>query len=179
MLYVVTGLGRSGTSMMMNALANGGLDAEFTPKGSDKWVGDYHPNRDGYFELRADQVKLREFPKPFDGKLIKVPFHKIRTMHIIPMRVVFMKRDFDEVRISYKKLNEHRAKQSGITLERHILEMNTITSYLERVSDDYIEIWYKDVLENPLECFEAIRSHGFPIDPVKCAEIPEKGLCHF
>jgi hypothetical protein len=179
-LYVVTGLGRCGTSMMMNALANGGMDIEHTPKGNDDWVDGYHPNRDGYFELTRDQLFSKGFPGMFDERLIKIPFGVLYSMKIVPMRVVFMMRDFDEVRASYKRVNDYRkGKRTGLRLETFIEDYDRIRDEIKGLSDDYVEIWYKDVLEKPLECFEIIKSHGFPIDPVKCAEIPEKGLCHF
>ena len=73
---MVTGFTRSGTSMMMNCLIAGGMDAEYVESYEGlkyKTVDGYHGNPQGYRELEESEVKRPDFPECYAGKLIKMP----------------------------------------------------------------------------------------------------------
>jgi hypothetical protein len=94
-VYVVSGLPRSGTSMMMRALATGGaplLVDDARPADGD--------NPHGYFELAAVKATARDasWVRDAPGRVVKV------ISHLLPYlpaeheyRVVFMRRRLDQV----------------------------------------------------------------------------------
>src|SRR6188768_3994121 len=102
-IVVVSGLPRSGTSMMMQMLQAGGLeiltDAVRTPDGS---------NPKGYLEFEA--VKDLDKPPPpwlagARGKAVKIVSSLVRWLpegH--DYRVIFMRRNLDEVILSQNKM---------------------------------------------------------------------------
>jgi len=76
MLCVVSGFMRTGTFMMMKALQAGGLDASYSQSRDtmkDRWKDEhYDPNIGGLYELNRKEYKQKNFPRQFDGRLIKV-----------------------------------------------------------------------------------------------------------
>jgi len=108
---IVSGLPRSGTSMMMRALAAGGL-----PPLADGLRTADEDNPVGYFEL--EQVKKIESDTSFlaeaEGKVVKLIS---RLLVHLPAdrryRVVFMRRDLDEVLRSQARMLERRGEPPG------------------------------------------------------------------
>ena len=105
-LYVVSGFMRTGTSMMMKALEAGGMDAcyrqsrdEMKNRFADEH---YDPNIGGLYELERGDYQKPDFPKGYEGKLIKALNQGIPKMAVMPeIRAVFMRRDAEEIRQSY------------------------------------------------------------------------------
>ena len=117
-IVVVSGLPRSGTSMMMQMLQAGGLeiltDAVRTPDGS---------NPKGYFEFEA--VKdLDKGPPPAwltgaRGKAVKIVSSLVRWLpESHDYQVIFMRRDLDEVILSQNKMLVDRRVPSRRGSER-------------------------------------------------------------
>ena len=112
-ITVVTGLPRSGTSMMMQMLHAGGV----APLADELRQAD-EDNPRGYFELKA-ATRLRDDPAwvvDAQGKSIKVV---VQLLHHLPQgfhyRVIFMQRNIDEVLNSQSKMLERQGKE-GATL---------------------------------------------------------------
>lgn len=129
-IYVVSGLPRSGTSMMMRMLTAGGLPAlvdERRAADSD--------NPRGYFELDAvkgsasDTSWVRDAP----GKVVKVISYLLRhlpTEH--RYRVIFMRRELDQVvrsqRVMLDRLGsqvEHDDAEARRLLAEHLVDIET------------------------------------------------------
>lgn len=110
---IVTGLPRSGTSMMMQMLNAAGLHPL-----TDQLRQADEDNPRGYFELEA-ATRLRDNPEwvaDAQGKLIKVVAQLVPWLpQGVPYRVVFMQRDIDEVLSSQRKMLQRQGKQ-GSTL---------------------------------------------------------------
>lgn len=115
-IIIVSGLPRSGTSMMMRMLAEGGL-----PVITDEIRRPDEDNPNGYFELEIVR-QLREgdseWLKGANGKGVKVisslleflpPSHRYK--------IIFMERDTRETLVSQKKMLEHRGEQARISDE--------------------------------------------------------------
>ena len=108
MIYIVAGSQRTGTSMMMQALMAGGLQADFDPSrdqmNAQYGDEDYKPNAGGFYELRKDQYHAVGFPRAHEGKLIKVLNEGVLKIAPRsagdPYRIVFMRRDAEEMRQS-------------------------------------------------------------------------------
>ena len=127
-IYVVSGVPRSGTSLLMRMLTAGGLP----PLADDHRPADIDNPR-GYYELEsvkrtgADASWVAEAP----GRVVKVISYLLRDL---PDRhqyqVVFMRRNLDEVLRSQRAMLERRAEPPGgdddtmrETLVRHIGEV--------------------------------------------------------
>ncbi len=110
-VVIVAGLPRSGTSLLMQMLAAGGL-----PLLTDGVRVADEDNRRGYFELEAvkktkrDASWLSEAP----GKVVKMVY---RLLYDLPpgyrYRIVFVERSLEEVLASQKTMLERQGKPAG------------------------------------------------------------------
>jgi hypothetical protein len=115
-IVIVSGLPRSGTSMMMKMLAEGGL-----PVLTDQIRGADDDNPEGYFELEVVR-KLKEgnfeWLQEANGKVVKVISALLE--HLPPQysyKIIFMERESREVLASQKKMLDHRGQVSRISDE--------------------------------------------------------------
>jgi hypothetical protein len=175
LVYVVSGVVRSGTSMMMHALSHGGMTPAYSPKKGilSKTIDGYVPNEDGYYELFPKERRQKGFPAMYSGMLVKLTLHRWDEVSPVPMKVVMMRRDRDEIFESIKKVRNHIGKpQTDEEVMKMIIDSENRIDEVKAMAVTYDEVWYRDVLLNPLEVFQQLQYHGWPIDPVKCAEIP-------
>jgi hypothetical protein len=110
-VIVVSGLPRSGTSMMMKAIDTGGIEPMI-----DHIRKADEDNPKGYYEFepvkktKEDASWLTDAP----GKVVKMVY---RLLYDLPAdyqyRVVFMRRDLTEVLASQKKMLERSGKAGG------------------------------------------------------------------
>src|SRR6266480_2156180 len=112
-ITVVSGLPRSGTSLMMQMLAAGGL-----PALTDKLRPSDESNPRGYFEfepvkrLRTDTAWLAQAPGQA-VKIIHLLLRELPTDGRFQYRVLFMKRPIEEVLASQRVMLERQGKKSG------------------------------------------------------------------
>lgn len=173
-VYVVGGFMRSGTSMMMKALESGGMTACYRQSRDEMKArfadAHYDPNVGGLYELeRADYLKP-DFPRGYEGKLIKALRMGPARMAVMPggSRVLFMRRDAEEIRQSCMAF----FGSAGWTvegIESQVLQ--SLESIRNRRDTELMEVPYRDVVESPVEWFARIRDFGFPIDADKAAAI--------
>ena len=160
-IVIVSGLPRSGTSMMMQMLQAGGIpllvDGHREPDES---------NSRGYFE-HANAKKLGQSPDwiaASKGKAVKVVAQLLRSLSTrYRYRIIFMQRPLDEVVASQKKMLERDGKQGGkITdealaaiFEKQIMHVRTWLNHFRNLGIlDFLELDYHSVLSRP----EAIAS---------------------
>jgi len=112
-LIVVSGLPRSGTSMMMQMLEAGGVEiiADFE-RAADP------DNPEGYYELeRVKQIDGGEetaWLSEIRGKAIKIVSHYLRYLpDTNNYRVIFVHRNLDEILASQAKMLERRGEDAG------------------------------------------------------------------
>ncbi|MCR9173798.1 MAG: alkaline phosphatase family protein [bacterium] len=150
-VIVVSGLPRSGTSMMMQMLAAGGV-VPLTDNVRKEDVS----NPKGYFEyektkgLHKDNSWLHEA----EGKVIKVVAPLLKHLPSnFRYKVVFMTRDLDEVLASQDKmLGRVGAKPQEGVRESFEKELQKLDQRIEHEPGfEVIKIAYKDVVENPKE----------------------------
>ena len=161
-IYIVSGLPRSGTSMMMQLLEAGGL-----PVFTDSLRNADENNLKGYYEHEAVKIihKDNSWMKNAVEKTVKVVSHLLPNL---PMRykykIVFMERDLDEVITSQSKMLQNLGK----------LEQNTAHYSIEvsfRQTNDKIKNWlndkpnievlfveYKDAIENGNEVIQQLNT---------------------
>ncbi|MEX2093338.1 MAG: alkaline phosphatase family protein [Pirellulales bacterium] len=154
-ITVVSGLPRSGTSMVMQMLAAGGLDI----LADDRREAD-ESNPRGYFEyervknLRNDSAWLGEAR----GKAVKII---TQLLPALPMkyryRILYIERDLDEVLASQRRMlardGQAAARISDDQLRRTFsAQSSRIRRWLARQANvELLAINYKQIVTNPLE----------------------------
>src|SRR3990167_6193895 len=103
MIYIVSGWQRTGTSMMMEALIAGGMDAAWD-EAKDKRLHDRYLRENGvvpnerYFEFEKDEYRKPGFPAAYDGKLIKALYGAIHSLNpALQYKVIYMRRPQQEI----------------------------------------------------------------------------------
>ena len=150
-VIVVSGLPRSGTSMMMQVLVAGGIAAvqdHIREQDSD--------NPKGYFEF--ERVKsLKEdssWVKNCNDQCIKViSFHLNKLPKDCQYKVIFMRREMDEVIQSQTKMLKNRKQSTedmdklSVIYEKHVLEVEAFLKGQRNFDVAYMN--YTDVLNQP------------------------------
>ncbi len=178
MIYLITGL-RSGTSMMMEACEAGGMDVVKSNK-RDKTVhvavmridDNYKANPVSFYEPEyKNEVKHPGWPRQYDGKVLKViiPFLKYISVH--GYRVLHMRRDAEEIRQSYFAAHGGRYRDIQSLITEAIASLRNRKDVI-----DYQELWYPDVLEDPLG---TIASLNWSLDVQKAALVVDQTLYRF
>lgn len=150
-ITIVSGLPRSGTSMMMRMLAAGGLpilaDGERT-------ADDDNPK--GYYEFeRVKKLKDGDFEwlPQAQGKVVKVVSPLLEYLpQGYPYRIVFMRRDLGEVLASQRKMMVHRGgaqeDSDDAQLERlYQKHLSQVGGWLQLYP--HIQVDYRSVIEGP------------------------------
>ena len=153
-LIVVSGLPRSGTSMTMQMLEASGLDIAtdgIRKPGEDNPKGYYEYERVKDLEKETDKSYLEEFR----GKTIKVISFLLKDLpETNNYKVVFMRRNLDEILASQTKMLKNRGEASESSNEEmlelyknHLWKVNYLMKH--RPCFEFLEVNYKDVVENP------------------------------
>jgi len=155
MNYIVSGLERSGTSMMMQILYKGGMPVAFD---SSRPPDEQNPK--GYFELEGGKIINRlmdgTFPlEKYDDMFIKITAYGLKFLPVGRYRIVYMVRDMDEIMDSMEKMagevDRDTEKPLFERLNRHGIKL------MERREDiDYIIVRYNDVLMEPRKEIEKV-----------------------
>jgi len=168
---VVSGLPRSGTSMMMRMLEAGGM-----PVLTDgvRQADDDNPR--GYFEFEAVKKKDagHDWLATAQGKAVKIIY---RLLYDLPAdcqyRVVFMQRQMSEILASQRKMLERKGEQGSALGQEQLAGL--FRKELERVGDwltghasfTVHEVSYNDLLSEPrplLEGVDQFLGGGFDLD---------------
>jgi len=135
-MIIVSGLPRSGTSMMMQILKASGLHII-----SDNIrQADAH-NLNGYYEVEKIGQKINEFEEQ-EGciKLLSPFLKKLKKNHII----IFMNRNLREVFASMKAMVGRDIDQAAMTLH-----LKSITKFLRNSKHNTFFVDYNDVIRDP------------------------------
>ncbi len=153
-ITVVSGLPRSGTSMMMQMLRAGGLTC-LTDELREADIS----NPKGYFEfekvkgLRADNSWLPEA----NGKVIKIISHLLACLPPeLNYKIIFMERDLGEVLASQRKMLANQGRgEENLSDERlgqiFAQQLRQVRKMLADRQISTLFLGYKDVLEDPVE----------------------------
>ena len=153
-VIVVSGLPRSGTSMMMKM-----LDAAALPIMTDNERAADEDNPKGYFEYarvkdlkdEADKSWVREAR----GQVLKVISHLLETLPDENFyRVILVRRDFDEIIASQNKMLERRGEENQVadsTVKeayiRHLVDIRYMVR--RRPNFEMIEVQFMQAMEAP------------------------------
>ncbi len=156
-VIIVSGLPRSGTSMMMKAIHAGGIEplVDHVRKADED-------NPKGYYEF--EPVKQTKHDASWlqraAGKVVKMVY---RLLYDLPAgydyRIIFMRRDLAEVLASQKKMLERSGKAGGGLAEEKMAllfkaELSNCEKWLDEQSNfKVLYINHRDMINNPLmEC---------------------------
>jgi len=154
MITIVSGIPRSGTSLMMQMIAAGGghmlsdgirLADESNPRGYQEW------------EPAKTLAKNPELVAAAEGKVVKVISSLLSSLpskH--EYRIVFMRRPLEEVVVSQNKMLQRLGQEVPSTppksviaaFEKHLQQIQSWLSQQPNMAVLYVD--YPTVLENPL-----------------------------
>ncbi len=162
-ITIVSGLPRSGTSMMMQVMKAGGI-----PVLTDNLRKEDRDNPKGYFEFEPVK-KTKEDPSwasMAQGKAVKMIY---RLVYDLPdsyeYRVIFMRRDLDEVLASQKKMLHRSGRQGAKIGDRKLADLfrTQLSEFDEWIAAkknfSILNINYKDMITSPRE--QCIRINDF------------------
>ena len=180
-IVIVSGLPRSGTSLMMQMLQQGGLQPLTD---GIREADDDNPR--GYYELEAVK-RTKEEPSWLNeagGRVVKVIYKLLYDLPTDRMyRVIFMRRDLAEILASQAAMLERRGP-AGSSLPRKKMmsifekQLADILRHLHgEPCFEFIEVDYKRLVENPVEQAEAVNQFlGGVLQPRKMIEVIDADL---
>ncbi|MGB1320761.1 MAG: hypothetical protein ACPG5L_07510 [Vibrio gallaecicus] len=167
--FLVSGVMRSGTSMMMHALGQS-IPVYWRPReNEEKWQGIGHH----CYEPPIEDQNAESFPfhPLYAGNLIKCFYTRIMNLtESSQFYIVYMLRDYEEIKESMKRVFE----TDNPIRERSVYESTTqgqIKALSQKKNVNLTVFNYQDVLDRPLEAFVLLRENGWPIMPDKCAAV--------
>lgn len=180
-VVVVSGLPRSGTSMMMKMLQAGGLEIV-----TDEIRTADNDNPNGYFEFeRVKQMSMgdRTWLDDAGGKVVKVISALLE--HLPPDRsykVVFMEREIKEILASQKKMLDNRGEKSTISddemAEQYRVHLQAVKPWLARQPHmDVLYVGYNAMMADPgPHIRRVIEFLGLPLDADGMLAVPNASL---
>ncbi len=160
-VIVVSGLPRSGTSMMMKM-----LDAAGLPIMTDHERTADEDNPKGYFEFERVKNLAEEQDKSWvrgaRGKVVKVISHLLAELPDENFyRVILMRRDVSEILASQNKMLDRRGEENPIEDEkakeqyiRHLVDIQYLAR--KRPNFEMIEVKFREALDDPLPFATAV-----------------------
>lgn len=183
-IIVVSGLPRSGTSMMMNMLRAAGL-----PIVTDAQRTADEDNPKGYFEdervKNLDQATDSAWLADCQGKVVKVISFLLKDLPAEHhYKVIFMRRDLEEVIASQNKMLVRRNEPVGSReddekmIRRYDMHLRKTEFLLEEEPNfDHIDVLYTDALHQPRECAKRICGFlGTKLDVDKMVGVVDRAL---
>ena len=177
--YIVSGLERSGTSMLMQILHAGDI-----PIGFDNFRPSDESNPKGYYELEGGKIinKLMDGTFPIDdykGKFIKITAYGLKFLPPGNYKIIYSERNIEEILDSMEKMADIKDEHRDETKRSFVNLNNTIKRQIQNREDvDFLLMNYNDILSDPKNNVKKIIDflNGSYIDLDKMARIVDKNL---
>jgi hypothetical protein len=176
-IIVVSGLPRSGTSMMMKMLAEGGL-----PIVTDQIRNADEDNPNGYFEFEPAK-KLADGQNKWlasaNGKAVKIISALLEYLPAeYHYKVIFMEREIKEILASQQKMLSRRDEKSDVDdthmqkqFEQHLAAIKYWLARQPNIDVLYLE--YNQLIVNPDNfCGQIAKFIEIPVDVLKMCSVP-------
>lgn len=159
-ITVVSGLPRSGTSMMMKMLAAGGLELL-----TDNIRTADEDNPKGYYELeKAKQLENEHaWLENAKGKAVKAISELLQYLPgKYAYKIIFMRRKMDEILASQKQMLIRRGEPADAVSDEKLAKLffahlQKVDAWLKRQPNmEVLFVNYNDVLKNPVEKIQEI-----------------------
>jgi hypothetical protein len=178
---LVSGLPRSGTSMMMKMLEAGGMEVL-----ADHLRTADEDNPEGYYEF--ERVKKIEHDQAWledaRGKVVKMISALLKHLPATyDFKVVFMRRRLEEVLASQRQMLIRRGKPTDATSDEKMAEY--FTNHLRRIEAwladqpniDVLYVSYNEMVQDPRpHCARIVSFLGLPLDPARMASVASDAL---
>lgn len=180
-LTIVSGLPRSGTSMMMRMLEQGGL-----PVIVDNIRKPDEDNPQGYYEFEPVK-KTKDDPSWVNGSAGKAVKMVYRLLYDLPTghqyRVIMMRRNLDEVIKSQEVMLERSGKSGGALSDEKLKkmfadELARVEKWMdERPNFRFIEVDYNEMIRDPRPLAQRINAFlDGGLDEQKMAQVVDPSL---
>lgn len=180
MITIVSGLPRSGTSMMMQILQAGGLE---TLTDEVRHADESNPR--GYFEYEPVKALARstDWITEAEGKVVKVIAQLVPRLPAgYEYAVLFMKRDLDEILASQGKMLARMGRKGAADQEslRDVFDRqlaSAVTFAENRPNMRTLSVAYAGVLLDPVKAIETISTFlGADLDVAAAAAVVDPTL---
>ncbi len=168
--YIVSGLERSGTSMLMQILVAGGAPTAFDTE--SRPPDDNNPK--GYFELEGGKIINRlmdgQFPmQDHRGEFIKITAYGLKFLPPGKYKIIYSQRNIDEILDSMEKMakvkddNREETREVFVKLDAMIMDL-----LKEREDVDVLFVDYNRIVSDPethiREIYDFLGSEEFDLD---------------
>ncbi len=159
--YIVSGLERSGTSLLMQILQAGGLPTAFDME--SRPPDDNNPR--GYFELEGGKVINRlmdgTFPlADYKGRFIKITAYGLKFLPPGKYRIIYTERNIEEVLDSMEKMAKIRDEKREDTKTSFIKLNEIIKDIITKREDiDVLIVNYNQIITDPGSQIRKICEH--------------------
>ena len=180
-IIIVSGLPRSGTSMMMKMLTEGGIPAVMD---SLRQADEDNPN--GYFEIESSK-SLKDGDKKWlyeaQGRVVKVISYLLEFLpDDLSYDVIFMEREISEVLASQRKMLQRRNETSTLTdaeMEAQFREHLRAVKYwtARKPNMRILFVKYSQMVEAPeVLCRSIVDFLEIPLDLKAMQSVPSQSL---
>jgi len=169
-IYLVSGLPRSGTSLMMQMLSRGGL----SPLTDELRAAD-EDNPRGYYELERVKQPGHDWLPDARGRVVKLISRLLVELPVGgPYKVVFMRRELDEVLRSQRAMLERRGERDELDRDDdamkqlYVAHLEDVEGWLRRRGEgegadvSALFVSYNRLVQDPRR--QAARVHAFLAD---------------
>ena len=156
--YIVSGLERSGTSLLMQMLQAGGIPAAFDP--SSRPPDENNPR--GYYELEGGKIinKLRDGTFPladYKGRFIKITSYGLKFLPPGNYKIIYSERNIEEILDSMEKMARIQDENREETKQAFLKLNNMIKEKIKNRDDiDVLFVNYNDIILHPESSVEKI-----------------------
>jgi len=176
--YIVSGLERSGTSMMMQILSAGGVPMAF-----DESRPADESNPKGYYELEGGKIinKLANGAFPLDqfkGRFIKITTYGLQFLPPGNYKIIYSERNLEEILDSMEKMAGIKDGQRDETRES-FKKLNELTKnkISTRGDTQILLVNYNDILSDPEPHIRKIIAFlELPLDFQKMIDVVDQKL---
>lgn len=166
MIYIVSNIHRSGSSMMMRCLESGGLNPAYDKESNsmnESAPDDYIPNPNGFYQFVNE---IGEGFIGYDGMVIKCPIRELATLPLHQYKVVLLKRNPAEIRASMGKWTPYESwgKDEVLTYLYNWYFDKVIARCTARGDMEITVLNYADIIANPIVEFTKLASWGIDVN---------------
>ena len=155
--YIVSGIERSGTSMLMQILNCGDIPIKFDDSRKED-----ENNPKGYYELEGGKIinKLMDgtFPvEEFKGSFIKITAYGLKYLPPGNYKIIYSERNIEEILDSMEKMADIK-DENRLETKETFLKLNSMIKELidQRTDCNIVYVNYNEILENPEEQIKKI-----------------------
>ncbi|MGF3554733.1 MAG: sulfotransferase domain-containing protein [Thermoplasmatota archaeon] len=148
--YIVSGLERSGTSMLMQILKAGGIPIAYD---NSRPPDEFNPK--GYYELEGGKIinKLikKQFPmEKYKGRFIKITSYGLKFLPKSKYKIIYSERNIDEVLDSMEKMMKKK-DENKIDSKKNLIKLNNGIKkmILNQKEIDVLFVNYNNIIKNP------------------------------